>query len=118
MKTVYRGVMHMEKVCEIADISKGTMKGFTVKDKQVLVANVDGDFYVMDAICSHMHGYLPSGKLQKNIVICPVHEANFDVITGKVVKDVRRLFRMAIGGAKDLQTYKTSIKDNSVFIEL
>ena len=118
MKTIYNGVMHTEEVCKMADIPNGTMKGFTVKDKQVLVANVDGNFYAMDAICSHMHGYLPSGKLERNIVICPVHEANFDVTTGKVVKDVRRLFRMAIGGAKDLQIYKASIKDDSVFIEL
>ena len=118
MKIVYRGVRHMEKVCEIIDVPKGTMKGFTVKDKQILVANVDGDFFAMDAICSHMRGYLPSGKFEKNIVVCPVHHANFDVTTGKVVKDVPRLMRMMIHGAKDLQTYKISIKDNSVFIEL
>ncbi len=108
----------MEKVCEISDVAKGTMKGFTVKDKQILVANVDGNFYAMDAICSHMHGYLPVGTLEKNVVICPVHHAQFDVTSGKVSKDVSSAKRLIVGGAKDMQTYKISVKDNQVYIDL
>jgi len=108
----------MEKVCEVSDVAKGTMKGFTVKDKQILLANVDGNFYAMDAICSHMHGYLPSGKLERNIVICPVHRAQFDVTTGKVSKDVSGALKLFVGGAKDLQTYKISMKENQIYVDL
>ena len=108
----------MEKVCEISDIPKGTMKGFTVKDKQILIANVDGNFYAMDAICSHMYGYLPSGTLERNIVICPVHHAHYDVTSGKVSKDVSAALRLILGGAKDMQTYKTSMKENQIYVDL
>jgi nitrite reductase/ring-hydroxylating ferredoxin subunit len=108
----------MEKVCEISDIPKGTVKGFTVKDKQILIANVDGDFYAMDAICSHMHGYLPSGTLERNIVICPAHRAQFDVTSGKVSKDVSGAKRLIVGGAKDMRTYKISTKENQICVEL
>jgi nitrite reductase/ring-hydroxylating ferredoxin subunit len=108
----------MEKVCEISDIPKGTMKGFTVKDKQILLANVDGNFYAMDAICSHMHGYLPSGTLERNIVICPVHRAQFDVTSGKVSKNVSGAVRLITGGAKDMQTYKISMKENQIYVDL
>ena len=42
------------------------MKGFTVNGKQILVANAEGSFFVLDAICSHMQGYLPAVRfLQK-----------------------------------------------------
>jgi nitrite reductase/ring-hydroxylating ferredoxin subunit len=108
----------MEKVCDISDIPKGTMKGFTVKDKQILLANVDGNLYAMDAICSHMHGYLPSGTLERNIVICPVHRAQFDVTSGKVSKNVSGALRLIIGGAKDVQTYKISMKENQIYVDL
>jgi nitrite reductase/ring-hydroxylating ferredoxin subunit len=108
----------MEKVCESSDIPKGTMKGFTVKDRQILVANVDGNFYAMDAICSHMHGYLVSGTLEQNIVICPVHRARFDVTSGKVSKNVPGMMKLITGGAKDLQTYRISIKENHIFVDL
>ncbi len=108
----------MERVCESSDVPKGIMKGFTVKDKQILIANVDGNFYAMDAICSHMHGYLPSGTLEKNIVICPVHHARFDVTSGRVSKNVSGMMKLIIGGAKDSQTYKISIKENQIFVDI
>jgi len=108
----------MEKVCNISDVPEGTMRGFTVGFRYILLGNVDGNFYAMDAVCSHHGGYLPIGKLEKNIVICPVHGSQFDVTTGKLVKDVPRLIKMSTGGgAHDLNSYKVSIEDGSVFIE-
>jgi nitrite reductase/ring-hydroxylating ferredoxin subunit len=87
------------------------MKGFTVKDRQILVANVDGTFYAVDAICPHMNGYLPSGKLEKNEIVCPVHRARYDIATGKLVKNVDALVRVATGhGGKDLQTYSVKVE--------
>jgi nitrite reductase/ring-hydroxylating ferredoxin subunit len=108
----------MEKVCKTSDIATGTMKGFTVNQKQVLVANVDGTFYAVDAVCSHRSGYLVKGKLDKNIIICPVHGARFDVTTGKVSKDLPGLMKMiTAGGAKDLNSYKVEIKDGAIFVD-
>ena len=108
----------MEKICKISDIPAGSMKGYTVNGKQILLANVNGNFYAMDAVCSHMHGYLPSGKLEKNTVICPVHHAQFDVTTGKVIKDLPGLMKMVTGGgAKDLHAFKVLIEEGFVFVD-
>jgi nitrite reductase/ring-hydroxylating ferredoxin subunit len=110
----------MEKACNISDVSPGTMKGFTVKDKYILVARVDGNFYAVDAICPHMSGFIPVGKLEKKFIIsCPTHGAQYDVTTGKLIKDVDDEIKEATGsGASDLQIYEVSIKDGSVFIDL
>ncbi len=109
----------MEKVCKATDIPKASMKGFTIKDKQILVANVDGVFYAVDALCPHMNGYLPSGKLEKNEVVCPVHRARYDVITGKLVKNVDTLVRVATGhGGKDLKAYSVKVESNDVLIDI
>ena len=107
----------MEKICRTSDVAVGTMKGFVVNQKQILIANVDNTYYAVDAICPHRSGYLPKGKLKNNIVICPVHGARYDVTTGKVLKDVSRLMRLSTGGgAKDLNSYRVEIKDDEVFI--
>lgn len=109
----------MEKVCKISDIVKDSMKGFIVKGKPILVANVNGKFFAVDAICPHMNGYLPSGKLDKNEVVCPVHHARFDVTTGKLVKNVDTLVKMATGhGAKDLNTYNVKIEAEDIMIDV
>jgi hypothetical protein len=48
----------MEKVCNTSDVIKATVKGFIMKGKQILVANVDGHFFAVNATCTHMIGYL------------------------------------------------------------
>ena len=45
-------MQNFTKLTKIANIPNGSMKGFSVSDNQILVANVDGRFYAMDAICS------------------------------------------------------------------
>ena len=109
----------MEKVCKTADVPKGAMKGYTVKDRQILVANVDGGFYAVEALCPHMSGYLPSGKLEKSEVVCPVHRARYDVTTGKLVKNVDTLVKVATGhGGKDIQTYSVKVESDDILIDL
>jgi nitrite reductase/ring-hydroxylating ferredoxin subunit len=107
----------MEKVCSVLDVSEGKMKGFTVGSKYILIANVDGNFYAVAAVCPHRGGYLPVGTLNKNILKCPVHGAEFDVTTGKLLKDVSEEVKDITGsGASDLDTYKTLIMENSIYI--
>jgi len=110
----------MEKVCNISDIPQGTMKGFTVNDKYILIASVNGNFYAVDAVCPHMSGFIPVGKLEKKFIIsCPTHGAQYDVKTGKLIKDVDEEIKEATGkGASDLHIYEVLIKDGSVFIDL
>jgi nitrite reductase/ring-hydroxylating ferredoxin subunit len=108
----------MEKICKTSDVPKDSMKGFTVNGKQILVANVGRNFYAVDAICPHMNGYLPSGKLEKNEVVCPVHRARFNVTTGKLVKNVDAMARLATGhGARDLHKYDLKVEDDYILID-
>jgi 3-phenylpropionate/trans-cinnamate dioxygenase ferredoxin component len=109
----------MEKVCDAAEIPPGTMKGFTGKGRKVLLANVAGQFYAMDAVCSHMQGDLSRGTLQGTIVTCPVHGSQYDVTNGKVFKNVSwavKTFTRKI--ATNLETFRTEVKDGSVWVEV
>jgi nitrite reductase/ring-hydroxylating ferredoxin subunit len=111
--------MGMEKVCQAAEIPAGSMKGFTVRGRKILLANVDGSFYAMDAVCSHMQGYLPGGKLEGKTVTCPVHHSQYDVTTGKVIRNVswpvKALTRRS---ASDLATFRVEVKEGAVFVEV
>jgi nitrite reductase/ring-hydroxylating ferredoxin subunit len=109
----------MERVCKVTEVQEGKMRGYTVKNSYILVANVNGKFYAVDSICPHEGGYLPIGNLEKNIIICPVHSSQYDVTTGKLVKDVSRLLKILTGrGSHDLNSYPVSVMDNDVYIEL
>jgi hypothetical protein len=44
----------IEKVCKTTDITTGTMKGFIVNEKPILISNFDGKYCAVDSICTHM----------------------------------------------------------------
>ena len=65
----------------------------------------------------HRGGYLPVGKLEQKILTCPVHGAEYDIATGKLLKDVSKEVKEITGsGASDLDTYKTLIMESSIYI--
>jgi 3-phenylpropionate/trans-cinnamate dioxygenase ferredoxin component len=114
-------------VANASDIPIGQMKGFTVADKRILIANVGGEYYGMDAICSHAQGYLPAGRLDNDVVTCPLHGAQFDVTTGcmiiyipgKVRKNVNINCRLQDGhGVVDLRTYEVIVEGNEIKVRI
>jgi 3-phenylpropionate/trans-cinnamate dioxygenase ferredoxin component len=76
----------MERVCNVSDALEGSMRDFTVKYAYILVANVDGIFYAVNAVYPHRGGFLPVGKLERNIITCPVHGASMMLQVGNPLK--------------------------------
>ena len=109
----------MEKICNVSEIPTGSMKGFTINGKKILIANTEGSFFAIDAVCSHMQGYLPDGKLSGKTVICPVHGTQFDLTTGKVLKNVSWIIKTATHrSATDLRTYTVEVKEGQIFVDV
>jgi len=109
----------MEKLGPSSEVPPGSLRGFTVGGKKILVANIGGAFHAMDAVCSHMQGDLTRGRLEGNVVTCPRHGSRFDVTTGKVVGNVSFLVKTATGKvATDLKTYRVTVQDGSLFVDL
>ncbi len=73
------------RVAAKSDIATGKMKKVTLNDKEILIANVNGNYYAIGNDCTHYGGDLSQGTLEGNIVTCPNHNSKFDVTTGKVV---------------------------------
>ncbi len=74
------------------DLSIGSMHSFQVEGKKVLVANVDGKYYAINGLCTHMGGDLSKGKLEGHIITCPVHSSQFDVTTGESILGPKIVF--------------------------
>jgi nitrite reductase/ring-hydroxylating ferredoxin subunit len=71
----------------MGEVPEGSMKHVEEGDIEVLLANVDGKIYAVSDRCGHMNARLSMGKLQGTTVICPLHASQFDVTTGKNVKE-------------------------------
>jgi nitrite reductase/ring-hydroxylating ferredoxin subunit len=77
---------------EIKDLEEGQLKSVPINDKQkILLSKYNDKVYATSNECSHFGLPLHLGKLKKviigyladNKVICPFHQAGFDVTNGK-----------------------------------
>ncbi len=110
------------KVCATSDVVPGTMKHFTVDGYEVLVANIDGNFFAIDNVCPHMGGDLSMGTLKGSIVTCPRHKSQFDVKDGKCVRwaqmgpVISTLVKM-VKPPRPAYAYKVKVEGEAVKIE-
>ena len=105
------------KVCKTEEVPSGTMKGFKCGEHDVLIAQLNGEFFAVEGICPHMSGYLAKGKLEGTEVVCPVHGARYDVKTGKIMKSIPWIMkRMSKSLPRDLVTYPVRVENEVVSV--
>ena len=100
--------MTWKKVAAKNEIVQGKGKSFKIDDKQIAIFNQNG-YHAIDDICVHQDGSLAPGKLDGDIVECPLHFWHYNIKTGELIdylKDVK------------LETYPVEIKDDYVYIDL
>ena len=91
-----------------ADIPDGTMKCVAVERRRVVIAHVAGRFYAFSDICGHRNAPLSRGTLSGHVVECPLHFAQFDVRTGKLVDGPV---------SADVASYETRVEGDTVFVK-
>ena len=74
------------KVGSAGEVAEGEISSFSVGERQVAVANVEGDLHAFDDWCTHQQCSLAEGDLDGAVVECPCHGSQFDVITGEAVQ--------------------------------
>jgi len=92
-----------------SDISPGKMLKVESDGKAILVANIDGNYFAMDDICTHQGANLSEGTLDGSTLTCPWHGSTWDCKTGKLIAFGTQL--------KDLASYKVLVESDSVFVE-
>jgi nitrite reductase/ring-hydroxylating ferredoxin subunit len=104
------------KIAEKSEIPIGKMKKFVTQGKEILIANVDGNFYAMGNVCTHERGDLSKGTLEGNIVTCPKHKSKFDVKSGKVVSGPKMLlFHPKIA---DEPSFSLKMENDAILIKI
>jgi 3-phenylpropionate/trans-cinnamate dioxygenase ferredoxin subunit len=76
--------MAVERVVGAARLGSGEVVRVTVGDTPVCVARtVDGRLFAIRDTCSHRNVSLSQGRLRGAAIVCPLHEAVFDLATGR-----------------------------------
>ncbi len=96
------------KVARTDDIAPGEKKIVEVDGIEVVVVNLDGEFYAIENVCTHDGGPLGEGRLNGCQLICPRHGARFDVRTGAA---------LTLPAFEAAPTYQVKIQDGDVLVE-
>jgi len=78
--------MGFVKVASPKELGSNQMRGVEAGGKEILIVNLDGKYFAIGNVCTHMGCMLSDGALKGENVQCPCHGSTFDVKTGKVVK--------------------------------
>jgi nitrite reductase/ring-hydroxylating ferredoxin subunit len=97
-------------VGKTSEIGDGKMTHLTAGGKEILVANVGGQYYAIGNTCNHAGAELHEGELNGKELRCPWHGAKWDVTTGSMTWFPQKL--------KDLGKYKVTVENDTVYVEV
>ena len=100
--------MSWKKIAARGDVAPGSGRAFTVGDRQIALFNQDG-YHAIDDLCVHQDGSIAPGKLEGEIVECPLHFWHYNIRTGEL-KDYLKGVR--------LQTYPVEIRDDGIYVDV
>jgi len=92
-------------ITSVKSLPSGTTKKFTVSNNDILLANVDGEIYAVDDMCTHEDSSLSLGCLKGELVYCTLHGSRFNVRTGKPMEEP---------ATEALQRYKVRIQNDRI----
>jgi len=95
---------------KVSDITSGKMIMVSTDGKDILVTNIDGNYYAMDDTCTHAGASLSEGSLDGSTVTCPWHGSTWDCKTGKMIAFGVQL--------NDLSSYKVTVESDEIFVEV
>ncbi|MFZ1876853.1 MAG: Rieske 2Fe-2S domain-containing protein, partial [Nitrososphaeraceae archaeon] len=69
----------------------------------------NGKYYAIDAICRHQDGSLAPGKLEGEVVECPLHFWHYNIKTGQLLD--------YLDGVR-LTTYEVRVIGDQIYLEI
>src|SRR5215472_3964047 len=98
------------RVAAVSEIGEGRLLRVDADGRALIITRTNGRFGAIEAICSHAGGRLEDGEIENGCVVCPVHGAIFDLISGKVSRET--------GWATDLQAFTLTVEGDDLLLEI
>ena len=128
-------VPQMKRLCDASAISEAQLSRFSFENLDIVVSRYEGKLIALEDRCGHMGAPVSMGKLEMGkpegcALVCPLHDAAFDIQTGKIVREARlpsppagqevnprmRMFSMV--RTFPLKSFPIAERDGGVFVEL
>lgn len=101
--------MNWKTVCKTDQVEEEIPYSAKLDGKEIGIYYLDGEYYALEDVCPHAYALLSEGFVENGQVECPLHEAVFDIKTGKCLRepadrDIKVLPLRIINGEVQLDT--------------
>lgn len=97
------------KVASTNDIQEGNGKELNINGQRIALFLSNKKYYAIEALCRHQDGSLAPGKIQGEVVECPLHFWHYNIRTGELLDYME--------GVK-LNTYPVEIRKDEIYLEI
>lgn len=100
--------MAFVKVAQRGEIKENSGKELYINGSRIALFNANGKYYAIEALCRHQDGSLAPGKIDGEVVECPLHSWHYNIKTGELLDYLE--------GVK-LTTYNVDVRGDGIYID-
>ena len=100
--------MALVKVGTVGDVKENTGREFKVGETRIALFYANGRYYAIEALCRHQDGSLAPGRIEGEVVECPLHFWHYNIKTGQLLD--------YLDGVR-LTTYEVKVIEDQIYIE-
>lgn len=97
------------RVARVDDIDDDEVMGVDVGGARIALYRSEGEYFATDNRCTHAEALMSEGYLEDGCIECPLHQARFDIRTGKA---------LCAPATVDLRTYPVRRDGDDLYIEM
>jgi len=110
LRSVVASVSEWTKISAVvSDVPKGGLRSVETDTIRIVLANVEGEIYALEDVCSHQELPLSDGELEGTRLECPFHGAKFDVRTGRALN---------LPAVRPVRSFDVNVRDGDIFLKL
>src|SRR3954452_14479642 len=91
------------------DVRENEVIGVVVEGQHIALYRIKGEVFATSDVCSHQFALLSDGFVEGDCIECPLHAAQFDIRTGKVICGP---------AATSIATYPVKLEAGQVLLDL
>jgi nitrite reductase/ring-hydroxylating ferredoxin subunit len=102
-------IMTLVKVAQVGDIKENAGREVKIGDTRIALFYTNGRYYAIEALCRHQDGSLAPGKVEGEVVECPLHFWHYNIKTGQLLD--------YLDGVR-LNTYEVRVVEDQIYLEI
>jgi nitrite reductase (NADH) small subunit len=97
------------KIANKNEIREGNGKEVLINGQRIALFLSNNKYYAIEALCRHQDGSLAPGKIEGEVVECPLHFWHYNIRTGELLDYME--------GVK-LNTFDVEVRKNEIYLDV